>query len=374
MIAAMTRETRLSVAVIGAGIAGSACAQALLRAGHTVQVFDKSRGPGGRLATRRTESIDRQGRACTTRFDHGAVAVSASTVAFRTFLDQAVHAGWLAEWTPRLAEGSVPLEVNERLCVAVPDMPELCRRLLDGAAATWTVAVDRLHRGPLGWQVEAGGQRFDTRYDALVLALPPAQAAPLLSPHRRDWARHAAVATMQPCWTLMGAAQAPSQPLDWDLARPATGPLAWVMRNDARPGREHVAGQAHWVAHARPAWSRRHLEQPTLWVQQQMQAALVDCLGQSIDWHHSAVHRWRYATPAKQSVATTGLCWWDGNQGLGVCGDFLGGSGAEGAWLSGKSLSLALAQSAAGAAGAADAASASMLPPAARERAQCLVP
>lgn len=40
------------VAVIGAGIAGAACARALSLAGRSVHVFDKSRGPGGRLATR----------------------------------------------------------------------------------------------------------------------------------------------------------------------------------------------------------------------------------------------------------------------------------------------------------------------------------
>lgn len=343
MTAMSTAKTQ-QVAVIGAGIAGAACARALTLAGHSVHVFDKSRGPGGRLATRRVEWIDRHGQARTTRLDHGAVGITARSASFRSFVDQALHAGWLVEWAPMLAAGSLALDDGDRFYVPVPDMPSLCRHLLDGVAASWSFAVDGLHKGPLGWQVQAGGARHNAHFDAVVLALPPAQAAPLLSPYRRDWARHASVVPMQPCWTLMGVADAPEPALGWDVARPPTGPLAWVLRNDARPGREHVPGEAHWVVHARPAWSRRELEQPAAWIEAHMQAALADWLGRRVDWLHCDVHRWRYAMPQGQRVARVESCWWDAAQGLGVCGDFLGGSGVEGAWLSAQSLSAALLQ------------------------------
>ncbi|MGL6113064.1 MAG: FAD-dependent oxidoreductase, partial [Rubrivivax sp.] len=139
------------VAVIGAGIAGAACARALTLAGHSVHLFDKSRGPGGRLATRRIEWVDRQGQAGTARLDHGTVGITARSVAFKAFVVQALHAGWLAEWAPDLAPGSLPAESCDRMYVPVPDMPAICRRLLDGAPATWSFAVDSLHKGPLGW-------------------------------------------------------------------------------------------------------------------------------------------------------------------------------------------------------------------------------
>ena len=41
------------VAIIGAGISGLACARQLVKAGVSVVVFDKGRGIGGRVATRR---------------------------------------------------------------------------------------------------------------------------------------------------------------------------------------------------------------------------------------------------------------------------------------------------------------------------------
>lgn len=338
------------IAVIGAGLAGAACARALLQAGHAVQVFDKSRGPGGRLATRRLEWVDRSGQACTTRLDHGAVGITAQSPPFRAFVDQALQAGWLRAWSPRLGPDSLPLDEGLPLQVPAPDMPALCRHLLQGAATHWRFAVDRLHHSPLGWQLAAGGVRHDAHFDTVVLAIPPAQAAPLLQAHRDDWARRAALAPMQPCWTLMGVADAPvdasgpaaAAALVWDLARPPSGPLAFVVRNDARPGRAQVPGQAHWVVHARAGWSRRHLEQTPAWVQQQLQRALADYLDQPVAWQHCTVHRWRYALPAVQRPAAADVCWWDADRGLGVCGDFLGGSGVEGAWLSAQALSSAV--------------------------------
>ena len=58
--------------VIGAGMAGIACARALAEAGHAVRVLDKGRGPGGRMATRRVTT-----RAGEVRFDHGAQYLTA---------------------------------------------------------------------------------------------------------------------------------------------------------------------------------------------------------------------------------------------------------------------------------------------------------
>jgi len=334
----MSSVVPLQVAVIGAGIAGASCARALSRAGCAVDVFDKSRGPGGRLATRRLEWTDPRGHRRLAKVDHGAPGFTASSAEFRQFLASALPPGSLAQWSPTLAAGSRPLDDDGPIHLPVPDMPALCRGLLRDVATTWGCPVERLHKGPLGWQVEAAGSPLAGPFDAVLLALPPAQAAALLTDHRRDWAQRASLALMQPCWTLMGVAGRQERGFDWDLGRPQQGPLSCVMRNESRPGREAPAGQTHWVVHARAGWSRRHLEQPADWVQAEMQAALQDWLGQPIEWQHALVHRWRFAMPRASGAAPTRQCWWDASLRLGVCGDFLGGAGVEGAWQSAQAL------------------------------------
>lgn len=52
-----------NIAIIGAGMAGLAAARALTQAGHSITLYEKSRGVGGRVATRRVEGCI---------FDHGA--------------------------------------------------------------------------------------------------------------------------------------------------------------------------------------------------------------------------------------------------------------------------------------------------------------
>ena len=68
--------------VIGAGMAGIACARALQDAGQPVRVIDKGRGIGGRMATRRADTP-----AGALRFDHGAQYVTARDPAFAALLD-----------------------------------------------------------------------------------------------------------------------------------------------------------------------------------------------------------------------------------------------------------------------------------------------
>lgn len=329
------------VAVVGAGMAGASCARMLADAGCAVQVVDKSRGPGGRLASRRLQWLDAQGQRRVVQLDHGAPAFMASGADFRQFLATALPPGGLAAWSPTLAAGSRPLDDARALSLPQPDMPSVCRALLRDIPSNWSCAVDSLLRQPLGWQLgtaQAAGAALPAPFDAVVLALPPAQAAPLLAAHRSDWAQRASLALMQPCWTLMGVSRRVGKALPWDVARPGQGPLAWVMRDDARPGRQPVADEVHWVAHARAGWSRQHLEHPAEWVKGQLQAALQDWLAEPVDWQHAAVHRWRYARPQAWGPALAQPWWWDGARGLGVCGDFLGGSGVEGAWRSGRGL------------------------------------
>lgn len=328
----------LHVAVVGTGMAGAWCARRLADAGHRVQAFDKSRGPGGRLATRDFAWTGPNGVPRRAGIDHGSPMVHAAAPAFRAFVDRLASAGGVVEWRPRLAPGSRPCASTGPLWVGLPDSPSICRGLLRGVGTRWLTTVTQLQQGPDGWLLNTAEGPVDGPFDAVVLALPPAQAAPLLAAHRRDWAQRAALALMQPCWTLLGVSDRPVADTAWDLARPAQGVLSWVIRNDRRPGRAAADGEAHWVLHARAGWARRCLELPPEAVLPQMQAALHEVLGEPLAWRHAVVHRWRYAQAASAARPAGTPGWWDAGIGLGVCGDFLDGTGIEGAWTSANEL------------------------------------
>ena len=339
------------VAIIGAGIAGATCARFLADAGLSVRLFDKSRGTGGRMSTRRAQWAADDGVVHEVSFDHGAPGFTARSPEFVRFVEQAQRDGLVSRWSPAVAPASyVPLD-GPALWVPAPDMPALCRALLAGIPVSTACTVDSLRREPDGWCVGSAGTTVAGGFSDVVVAIPPQQAAPLLQPHSPDWAQRAQALPMVPGWTLMGVT-ADAQPAPaWDLAWPTQGPLSWIVRNDAKPGRERVPGLAHWVAHASAPWSQTHLESPAAEVQAVLQEALARWLGRSLNWHHAAVHRWRYASApradasisASASAMATGRCWWDASLRLGVCGDALGGAGVEGAWTSARALATAIA-------------------------------
>lgn len=82
-------EPITDVLVIGAGMAGLIAAAKLQRAGRRVLVLDKSRGVGGRLASRRIDGAT---------FDHGAQFITARDPRFAAVLEQGRQDGAVEEW------------------------------------------------------------------------------------------------------------------------------------------------------------------------------------------------------------------------------------------------------------------------------------
>ena len=331
-----------SIAVIGAGIAGAACATSLRDAGHQVSLFDKSRGVGGRMATRRARLDAGDGSETPVEFDHGAQLVTATHPRFRAVLQRAQTAGVVQPWTQRV-HAEFPGGLPRRGFVATPSMPALVRHLIGDLPLHTGHAVVALQRQRKRWQLTLDDGSTAGPFDQVVLALPPAQAAALLDGQHAVWAQELQAVRMDPCWTLMAVTADVDWP--WDAAVPARGPLGWVARNDRAPGRSAPAGCATWVAHATPAWTRTHLEDDADSVQRALLAALAQQLpgGRLPALQHAVVHRWRYARPAG-AAPDRRECWWDARRGLGVCGDFLAGCTVEAAWRSGDELACTVAE------------------------------
>lgn len=330
----------LHIAVVGAGIAGAACAASLQQAGQQVRLFDKSQGVGGRMATRRVPWTAADGSVHTLTFDHGAQTIAARGPRFRAMLARAEAAGLAARWRPRV-HAAWPAAATREVWVAIPGMPALARHVAAAVPQRLAHTVQRLHRSAAGWQLVMHDGSLHGPFDQVVLALPPAQAALLLVGHHDRWADDLAALRMEPCWTLMAATDDVDWP--WDAAEPARGPLAWVARNDRKPGRQGPPGVATWVAQATPVWSAAHLEADPAEVADTLCGALQTLLPSprpgagALRWHHAGVHRWRYAVPGQAGVDGRD-CWWDAVRGLGLCGDYFGGDGVEAAWRSGDEL------------------------------------
>lgn len=336
--------TSLPVAIIGAGLSGLSCAQALLRAGQTVHVFDKSRGPSGRMSTRRAE--DEHGP---WQCDHGAQYFTVRDAAFRAEVARWQHAGVAARWDARLVsfDGSGWSTSHTPLAcfVGTPRMTSPAAWLVRGlqlagerARTHWQTTVRRLEPHPDGWAIASAEHGVhDQRYSAVLLAVPAPQAMPLLSEVAPAGAAVAASVRMRGCWAVMLRYAAPLA-LPWDGAFINAGPLRWVARDSSKPGRTAPPGTETWLLHASTEWSEAHIEDSADSVTASLLAAF-SALGGTPPVAATA-HRWRYADT---EPALARGHWWDATERVGLCGDWLSGGNVEGAWLSGQSLAHAVA-------------------------------
>lgn len=323
------------IAIIGAGIAGLSCANSLQGAGFVVTIFDKSRGPSGRMSTRRGD-----GWQC----DHGAQYFTARHADFRAEVARWQAAGVAAPWQPRLSViGGLaehqPDAGLERF-VGTPRMTAPARLLADGLDLRLAATVSGLTRNAEGWRLDTGeAGQLPECYAAVLLAVPAPQAAPLLQPVAADLASLAAGTLMRGSWALMLRYDNPLA-LPFDAAFVNRGPLRWLARDSSKPGR---LGAETWLLHATAEWSEAHLEAPPEAVAEALLAAFAEIGGPApAAW---SAHRWRYADTAS---ALDRECAWDARLGLGLCGDWLNGGKVEGAWLSGRALGRRVAAALAG--------------------------
>jgi predicted NAD/FAD-dependent oxidoreductase len=311
-------------AVIGAGLAGLACARRLANAGCAVTVFDKGRVAGGRMATRRAELA---------AWDHGAQYFTARDPGFQGLVEQARTAGQVEKWRPRWPGG----EQEEReLWVGVPGISALPRWMASGLDIVSPARVLSLARRGSTWTLADDRGASFGGFDFVALAMPAPQAGVLANGHTA-LAGVASSVKMDPCWAVMAAFERRVETeLDADWSPDPM--LPWFARNSSKPRR---TGLDAWVLHADAAWSREHLEDEAAAVQSALLKRLAERL--SVVLPAATIvetHRWRYARVAAPLGEAYLL---DRAAGIAFCGDWCLDARVEAAFLSGDRLGAELA-------------------------------
>jgi predicted NAD/FAD-dependent oxidoreductase len=318
------------VAVVGAGLAGLMAARTLQQSRDVrVTVFEKSRAPGGRAATRRDGART---------FDHGAQYFTHRDARLADDMVAWREAGVIAPWNARVAarDNGTWRAANdaETRWVAVPGMRSLGEHLAQGVDVRYADTVSALRADAERWWLHTSDAQEHGPFDHVLLAMPAPQSHTLLAAHAPDFLSHVTATAMQPCIAaLVELAAAPA--VSWDAAFVNDDAvLAWVARNASKPSR----GTAEcWVLHARADWSVAQLEAEPASLVAPMLDAFNQLLDARVDVVHAVAHRWRYAIPAPVA-ADAPLAHYDAASALGAAGDWCAGGRVEGALLSGREL------------------------------------
>lgn len=320
----IARDVTGDVAIVGAGLSGVVAARDLAAAGFRVRVFEKSRGAGGRMATRRGDAG---------AFDHGAQYLRATGADFAREVAALEAQGVLARWP---VEGGVH--------VGVSGMSAPVKRLAEGLSRD-----DAIETGFTVAAIEGEpGRRFLRAaegsvvgpFAAVLVTAPSPQTHALLAPLDTGIAEGVAEAAYDPTIALMlrfapGSVAAPFE----GAARFDHPAVAWIADDGAKPGRAG-AGE-RFVVHATSAYSRTHLERdPT-----EIAASLAEEAGRLLRARAEPLaaiaHRWRYARVSRTAGEP---CLWDRAAGIGACGDWCLGPRVEAAYDSGRALAAVVAR------------------------------
>ncbi len=162
MSARRTAQQNGPIVVVGAGISGLCAARRLVSAGYSVRVLEKSRGLGGRLATRRVGADT---------WDTGAQSISA-------------RSPWFAELLGQAAEAGVVRQVGEQHWVGLPGMTALAKWLAQDLELSLETRVSAVRSTSGGGPADSltvdvvDGQSLQAR--AVVLSAPLPQSLVLM--------------------------------------------------------------------------------------------------------------------------------------------------------------------------------------------------
>ena len=319
-------ENQKSCVVVGAGISGLLAAKALNESGWAVTVLDKSRGVGGRMATRRVGEGT---------FDHGAQFFTVRGERFANLVEGWLRAGVATEWTRGFADAEgQPNEDGHPRYRGSEGMTSIPKHIAQGLDVRTSERVVGVDDGDDGWEIECeSGMRVAG--GALVLGVPVQQALDLTSSGSYtlpDGARRQLEAvSYNPCLALMillgdstgvpepGGMQIKSEPLDW-------------ICDNRRKG---ISEAPAVTVHAGPEWSRSHFEDDETEITESMISRASDHLGTDLASAtvETSLARWRFSWvknphPEPCLVASD-------DPPLLFCGDAFGQPKVEGAALSG---------------------------------------
>lgn len=292
-------DTPPRVAVIGAGLSGVGVAHALHASGFGCLLFEKSRGAGGRAASRRRNGF---------AYDFGAnffgpEPSEAFDLLCQTLGDELIELQgdvWTFDREGTLSPGSPERQharysarggVNRAAKSVLADAPS--------AILITSKRIERIHGRRGSWMLTCDMGEEHGPFATVVVTAPAPQASPLVADAIPALADSLTQVGYDAQFSIALALVEPA-PIE-----PAVGallnadrehPIAWITVEERKP--DHApSGSGLLVVQMSPAWTQAHYEAAKESIAAMAQAYVEKLLGARICAEWSDVQRWRYALP-----------------------------------------------------------------------------
>lgn len=316
-------KIRSDTLVVGAGISGLLAGKMLSQAGIDVSVIEKSRGVGGRMATRRfKEGV----------FDHGAQFFTVREPGFQRWVDLWIQEGVVNLWARsfKTQDERLKPEGNPRFR-GVNGMTTIAKYLSPDLNINLRITVKSIfHDGKMWIARTEDGEEIGA--DHVILTAPVPQSLKLLKaggvsiPGRElDVLQNIGY---HPCIALLVLLDSPSRVPAPGGMKFDSGPIQWIGDNSQKGISPNAAAV---TIHASPDFSQENFDLSPEALVSSLILAAEPWLGENIqDWQ---IHKWRFSQP--KNIYPEYFLEIPGMRGLYMAGDAFGGPRVEGAALSG---------------------------------------
>jgi predicted NAD/FAD-dependent oxidoreductase len=316
--------------IIGAGISGLLAGQILSDAGHPVTILEKSRGVGGRMATRRFKNGV---------FDHGAQFFTVRDSQFQNWVDRWLQQGKVVEWTRSFSKSGLISEANGhpryRGVNGMTTIPKALSQDLDIRLQTHVKSISRHDEL---WRVDVEDSKiFDT--SQLILTAPVPQSLLMLKTGGvilpTVLLQRLQSIQYHPCIAVLVLLNAPSKIPPPGGIKLDNNPIQWLADNSQKG----ISPKSNAVTiHATADFSRQNFDQNADQLAETLITAAKPWLGDHIlDWQ---LHKWRYSQPAQ--IVSERFLEIPNFPSLFFAGDGFGAPRVEGAALSGMAVAFQL--------------------------------
>ena len=318
----------IKIAVIGAGLSGLTFAH-LLQDYADITLFEKARGVGGRMSTRRADPYF---------FDHGAQYFTAGTKRFQDFIQTLIAKGIIERWNARYVKfrGNQIIEKRKWLdeeprYVGVPGMSHIAKFLAQGLNIHCNKRIVSINNQG-SWQLTDEGGQQSEGFDWVICTAPSPQAVDLLPDSFKYHADIQAI-KMRACFSLMLGFER-SLVLDFEAAHVTSSDLSWIAVNSQKPKRPDFFTL---MVHSSEYYAEAHIDDDRDQVMQHLINETSHIIGQDVSQpNYKTLHGWRYANNADKKQKSPIFI--DQGLKLAACGDWCLGGRVEGAFTSAYNL------------------------------------
>lgn len=261
------------IAIVGAGLCGLAIASRLKALGRSPVVIEKSKGVGGRLATRRDAQAT---------YDHGAAFYIAEDLQ-----DLPWHSRWEEAGVSRLwfAEGHRRFYGGDR------GMTSLAKDLAHDQTVHLNEKVVRLDRSETGLSLLCeSGKTLDA--EKVVLTCPLPQSLQILTASKMAFPKSLEEISYSQCLVGLFEIEPPPGFGEFSFLRPG-GSIFSLANNQAKGLSEKLA----LTVVMSEAWSAEHFDLDEAQISQQMTAELTGFFQVAFGIGRVQVKKWRYNRP-----------------------------------------------------------------------------